>query len=85
MVNISIMTTDKIPLTFNQLKKLIIEAQGRERARDLFAWADEEKRNGNSGYALSILKRHKDEIRPYFPEDYDKEVKRLEQDRGAEP
>ena len=80
-------TTNKIPLTFNQLKRLVNEEQtGRERAKDLFWWAEDEIKAGNYGYALKILKKHKDEIRPFFPEDYDKKVYKLEHEYvGAEP
>ena len=92
--------TNKIQITFNQLKKFLTEdkwynysslfkepseeeKKGRKRARDLFARVDEEINAGDFGYALNLLKKYKDEIYPFFPEDWEKAVYKLENIYGA--
>jgi hypothetical protein len=68
--------TDKITLTFGQLKRLIKESYvytppkpSRERAKDLLWRVEEELSKGCPGNGLEILTRYGEEISMFYPYD----------------
>ena len=75
--------TDKVTMTFGQLKKLIKETNentpskpSRERATDLLFRIEEEIDKEDYGYALRLLKEYENEINPFFPYDVQKLTKK---------